>query len=60
MEDEDSFLIDIPGKPVRSRQVKCCDYRDCCCIIITTLIITALVTMVVAVFVFGFKPYTIK
>jgi hypothetical protein len=58
MEAEDSFLIDMPLG--NDRKSKCCDYRDFCCIIITVTIFTAVVGLVVAVFVIGFKPYTIK
>lgn len=56
MEDEDSFLIDMP----RTERQKCCDRVDCCCTIITTLIIVAVVALLIATFVFGFNPYTMK
>ena len=58
MEAEDSFLIDMPL--ARRREPKWCDYSDCCCIIIVSIIITVVVAIIIAIFVFGFKPYTIK
>ena len=59
MEDEDAFLIDMPLIQ-RRQNASCCDYRDCCCIAISAVILIATVALVIATFVFGFKPDTIK
>ena len=57
MEAEDALLIDMP---VARLQPTWCDYRDICCIIISALISVGIIAIVIAVFVVGFKPYTIK